>query len=147
MHPEKKYRLIIYRTSLKYNLVKSLLKLIILFILVAVAYSSGASVSDSASRQTSVNGIASQTVISAFDLLENAHDIYTPCRTIPANIFRPHGSGKRANSLQKSSSEFIRTTKVVNTDVGNFIQKNSLIVHSQFIRPAHRVISLGKLII
>jgi hypothetical protein len=47
----------------------------------------------------------------------------------------------------KSSFGFAKVIKLTTTGTGNFIQKQSLITHSSFINPDHRLYRLGKLII
>jgi hypothetical protein len=47
----------------------------------------------------------------------------------------------------KSSFGFAEVIKLTTTGTGNFIQKQSLIIHSSFINPDHRLYRLGKLII
>lgn len=47
----------------------------------------------------------------------------------------------------KNSFGFTKVVKLTNTGTGNFIQKQSLIIHSSFINPDHRLYRLGKLII
>ena len=54
---------------------------------------------------------------------------------------------KRTNPVSKNNLEFLKDGKIINANVLNLIHKNSLIKHCSFIKPIHRLIGLGKLVI
>ena len=81
-----------------------------------------------------------------------SHDVdeCLPHSTSQSNVNRQQKAARRGNKSfkpYKDSFEFVKVVKLTDTGTGNFIQKVSLIIHSSFINPAHRLYRLGKLII
>lgn len=73
-----------------------------------------------------------------------------PHSTSQSSVNRQQKVARKANKPfkpYKDSFEFAKVVKLIDTGTGNFIQKQSLIIHSSFINPDHRLYRLGKLII
>ena len=64
-----------------------------------------------------------------------------------SNVYRVPNVVKRTNSWHKNNFEFVKSGKVVNVGISNFIQKESLSYLHRFAKSASWLIALGKLII
>ena len=64
-----------------------------------------------------------------------------------ANFARVHSNSKRSNSAHKYNFKSIKSGRSENSFIRNSIFNKSIISHYSFIKPIHRLISLGKLII
>ena len=64
-----------------------------------------------------------------------------------SNVHRVQNVVKRTNSWHKNNFEFVKSGKVVNVGISNFIQKESLSYLHRFVKSASWLITLGKLII
>ena len=127
--------------------VKHWLRYLILFIFAVLYYDGTAKVDmpieDSVEADYSANVVSCET---GFGLPEA--EWYLPPRHVSfANSQRLQSSVKRITSTQRYIGGFYKTGK--DSDAGSlqFILYNNLISYSFFIKPAHRLISLGKLII
>ena len=124
------------------------LKIFILIVLAAVALSGCTTRSGSTT-------IENQTLTSHYDIDAQYFDIDTPDidLSLPrqvsgiSNIHRVPNLLKRTNSWHKNNFEFVKSGKVVNVSISNFIQKESLSNLHRFAKSASWLISLGKLII
>lgn len=61
--------------------------------------------------------------------------------------FRVQSAAKRTNNANKNNLEFVKVGKIINTNILNLIHKKSLQQNISFIKPFHRMICLGKLVI
>ena len=124
------------------------LKIFILIVLAAVALSGCTTRSGSTT-------IENQTLTSHYDIDAQYFDIDAPNvdLSLPrqvsgiSNIHRVPNLLKRTNSWHKNNFEFVKSGKVVNVSISNFIQKDSLSNLHRFVKSASWLISLGKLII
>ena len=127
--------------------VKHWLRYLILFIFAVLYYDGTAkvdtSIGDHVEADCSANVVSCDT---GFGLPE-AEWCLPPRHVSFANSQRLQSSVKRITSTQRYIGGFYKTGK--DSDAGSlqFILYNNLISYSFFIKPAHRLISLGKLII
>ena len=127
--------------------VKHWLRYLILFIFAVLYYDGTAKVDmpieDSVEADYSANVVSCET---GFGLPE-AEWCLPPRHVSFANSQRLQSSVKRITSTQRYIGGFYKTEK--DSDIGSpqFIPNKNLISYSFFIKPAHRLISLGKLII
>ena len=99
--------------------------------------------------------IENQTLISYSDIDVHCFDLDTPNvdLNLPrqvsgiSNTHRVPNLLKRTNSWHKNNFEFVKSGKVVNVGISNFIQKESLSYLHRFAKSASWLIALGKLII
>ena len=125
---------------------KRLLKYIFL-IIVAAAFWSGEDITahtfaDDIQQESVFNKASVSTSVSATE-----SEFCIPRQASFANTQQVQCSARRTNSAQRSNLEFAKSGKVINAGITYLIQKTSLITHSSQIEPAHRLLSLGKLII
>lgn len=124
------------------------LKIFILIVLATVALYSCTTRSDSTT-------IENQTLVSHSDIDVHYFHLDTPNvdlnlpRQISgiSNIHRVPNVVKRSGNWHKNNFEFVKSGKVVNVSISNFIQKESLSNLHRFAKSASWLISLGKLII
>ena len=72
---------------------------------------------------------------------------YPPRQVSLAHSSRVKNVAKRNVQTQRYNGGFCKSGKVADAVFNQFIPTKSLILYSFFIKPAHRLISLGKLII
>ena len=72
-------------------------------------------------------------------------DLHLPCQMSAANVFRLQSTGKRTGKAYKSVADFLKAGKAVR--VAAFVKKELPRKHYSFVKPFHRLISLGRLII
>ena len=124
------------------------LKIFILIVLATVALSSCTTRSDSTT-------IENQTLVSHSDIDVHYFHLDTPNvdQNLPrqisgiSNIHRVPNVVKRSGNWHKNNFEFVKSGKVVNVSISNFIQKEFLSNLHRFAKSASWLISLGKLII
>jgi hypothetical protein len=124
------------------------LKIFILIVLATVALYSCTTRSDSTT-------IESQALVSHSDIDVHYFHLDTPNvdLSLPrqisgiSNIHRVPNVVKRSGNWHKNNFEFVKSGKVVNVSISNFIQKESLSNLHRFAKSASWLISLGKLII
>jgi hypothetical protein len=124
------------------------LKIFILIVLATVALSSCTTRSDSTT-------VENQTLVSHSDIDVHYFHLDTPNvdLSLPrqisgiSNIHRVPNVVKRSGNWHKNNFEFVKSGKVVNVSISNFIQKESLSNLHRFAKSASWLISLGKLII
>lgn len=106
----------------------------------------------SADNSTEITEVLSNTLnteYSAF-LYEAPISDLTICRPRQLSVVfahRHYTSSKRQNSSHRNNCDFIKSGKVINTEIINFTLTSNLIVYSSFTKPASRLAALGKLII
>lgn len=126
---------------------KHWLRYLILFIFAVLYYDGTAkvdvSIEDSVEAECAANVVSCDT---GFGLPE-AEWCLPPRNVSFANSQRLQSSVKRITSTQRYIGGFYKTGKVSDAGSLQFIPNNNLISYSFFIKPAHRLISLGKLII
>lgn len=74
-------------------------------------------------------------------------DCFLPIQTVGVNLFRPQPTAKRTSNTHKNQYEFVRYGKVINIAGKYFKRTHHFKILNAFIKPGHRLISLGKLII
>lgn len=126
---------------------KKLLRHLIPIILVAITFMGGTDESGSQATKNPAGNAIAGTASYASDSWVSDVYLYLTQQTPGANMFRVPGTSQRTKTAHKNPFEFIKAGKIIQTGICNFIHKESLTVHSSFIKPAHRLISLGKLII
>ena len=116
-------------------------------IIFAAAFWSGAdmtahSVSDEILQESVLKETACTTSLSSTET-----EFCVPRQVSFANTQQVQCSARRTTSIHRNNLEFAKSGKVINVGVAFLIQKISIITHSSLIQPAHRLLSLGKLII
>ena len=124
---------------------KNLYRYIILFFLFAVAFI--CNVSTPASDMGGVIDVECSVVTCYVDSSESDSNLFIPRQSSSANVLRLQSTVKRTNNACKNNIEFVKVGKLINADVKNFIQRESLLTCSMLVRPFLRLISMGKLII
>lgn len=124
---------------------KNLYRYIILSLLFAVAFI--CNVSTPASDMGGVIDVESSVVTCYVDSSESDSNLFIPRQSSSANVLRLQSTVKRTNNACKNNIEFVKVGKLINADVKNFIQRESLLTCSMLVRPFLRLISMGKLII
>ncbi len=127
---------------------KSLLKFIVPIIM-AIAFIDGLSQSDTTSLNSNDWADYTSELGSSYyrDWTPSGSDLTLPRQISAANGLRLQATGKRSNASQKSSSEFIKSGKTVNSCIRYFTQEKSIITYASYIKPSVRLISLCRLII
>jgi hypothetical protein len=126
--------------------VKVLLRYLIPVILAAIALV-GHNYSSDLSLMISSNDDCDTELASSYSTSLFESDVLVHPNLTSHQAFRLQTTNKRPSNTYKNSLEFVKLGKRINTGVINLIQKKSLTSHSSFIKPYHRMICLGKLII
>ena len=124
---------------------KNLYRYIILSLLFAVAFICNANTP--VSDMGGANEVECGVVTCYLDSSESDSNLFIPRQSSSANVLRLHSTVKRTNSGCKNNVEFVKVGKLINADVKNFIQRESLLTCSMLVKPFLRLISMGKLII
>lgn len=123
---------------------KNLFRFLIL-IIIAVAFFNGNYNSDSLVTETTCDDLTSELNYDYPDFSPLNLDLYIQ---IPStNSLRQSSNTKRLNSSQKHYLKLLKLYKSRDLVTPNLFLQKSSIVHSTFIKPFHRMISLGKLVI
>lgn len=126
--------------------VEKLLRYLIPIILMTIAVTGYTNKADSLSHNRLTT--ASNIEIMTYDFYSASEsDFFVQPHQTTSPAFRPQNTAKRTNNAPKHTPEFVKLGKIINTAVINLNQKKSLTTHSSFIKPYHRMICLGKLII
>ena len=126
------------------SIVKNLFRFLIL-IIIAVAFFNGNYNSDSLVTETTCDDLTSELNYDYPDFSPLNLDLYIQ---IPStNSLRQSSNTKRLNSSQKHYLKLLKLYKSRDLVTPNFILQKFSIVHATFIKPFHRMISLGKLVI
>ena len=124
------------------------LKIFILIVLATVALSGCTTKPDSIIVENRADISYSNIGVQYFDIDTPDIDLSLPRQVSGiSNIHRVPNLLKRTNSWHKNNFEFVKSGKVVNVSISNFIQKESLSNLHRFAKSASWLISLGKLII
>lgn len=126
---------------------RRLIKHLILIILAVITLTSGSSKPASTTSDNPFNEVVFQNVSVFFQTHKPDSNIYLPTFTSCVEIVRLPNINKRPNNANKNCPTIIKVSKLTNTVSTCLIYKESLIDYSIFIKPAHQLISLGKLII
>lgn len=62
-------------------------------------------------------------------------------------VFRQYTTGKRQHNTHRNSYDYIKSGKLINSEIINSTLTSNLISYSSFTKPASRLAALGKLII
>lgn len=118
-------------------------------ILIAVAFIRGIDKPGSVSVEDSVESLASDEIAyyTDFSTSEINTDLFLPRQASSTNVLRVQSTTKRTSNVHRNNFEFVNSGTQINLSAKHFVQKKSLISHTHFIKPAHRLISFGKLII
>lgn len=81
------------------------------------------------------------------DISESDSELCLPRQISFANSQRVQSTARRTTGTHRNNIEFVRSGRTVNTCIRYYVQRNSILIHSSLIEPAHRLICLGRLII
>ena len=124
------------------------LKIFILIVLATVALSGCTTKPDSIIIENRADISYSNVEVQYFDIDTPDIDLSLPRQVSGiSNIHRVPNVVKRSGNWHKNNFEFVKSGKVVNVSISNFIQKESLSNLHRFAKSASWLISLGKLII
>ena len=125
-----------------------LLNIISVFILSYVAALGGGDVQQCVVESSgSIDGVIPQTEYYYSNSSHSDTDIDLPRQHTIATVLRIQSQGQRQFNAHKNNFDYQKSGKVYNVSIDNIIFKRFLILHLAFIKPDHRFISLGKLII
>lgn len=119
----------------------------IIVILFAIAFMGSGNKSDLKTVNNPTNDLNSELVATYYDSSSLESEFCFHRQVVSFSAFRVQNLTKRTNSVGKNNLEFLKDGKIINANVLNLIHKKSLIKHSSFIKPFHRMICLGKLVI
>lgn len=125
---------------------KILLKYLI-FTTIVFAFIGGTDKSNSANCENLVCGLSVEFISDYTDLSIFDSALHNSRQVSPTNIIYSNTPLQRVNNANKHNFTFIKAGKTLNTRIINSTQNNSQIFYSSLIKPAHRLISFGKLII
>ena len=129
-------------------IVKNLLRHFIPVVLVAIAFIIGSgNRTDSVALECIANTLTTETECCNLESPVSQLDLLFPRQISGTNIPRLQNATKRTSNTHRNNLEFVKAGKVINAGIISSIQKESLNIHISFIKPACRLISLGKLII
>lgn len=123
------------------------MRCLITIILVAIAFVSCSNESDLKTINNPTANLTTELESASYDVSSLDSDFYFHSRVVSFTAFRLQNLTQRTTNFCKNNVEFIKTGKIFNTNIINLIQKKSYIKHSSFIKPTHRMIGLGKLVI
>gem|GEM_PF-1336959 len=123
------------------TIVKSLLRYIALVVLAAVTLTCGIEDTHPCSSSNPHESLSTEISTCYIDVTHDANLCLS--HQVPSSqVLR-----LKKNTSNKHFFGFVKVSKKPNTNFGNFIQRESLIIHAPFIKPAHKLIRLGKLVI
>lgn len=125
---------------------KRLLKYLFPIIFAAALLSGADMPADAVSCEIRHESVLKETVL-ATSISATEKEFCIPRQVSFANTQQVQCPARRTTSIQRNGMEFAKSGKVINAGVTCFIQRISIITHSSLIQPAHRLLSLGKLII
>lgn len=118
-----------------------------ILLLAAVTFAGNAENSDSVATEWQTHILTSELDSHYWETLETQSDLHFPCQASSVNIFRLQSTAKRTGRTCKYKSSF-GIQKAGNTlCVGNISKKHFFSIQYAFVKPSHRLISLGRLII
>ncbi|MBE6318502.1 MAG: hypothetical protein E7081_05970 [Bacteroidales bacterium] len=74
-------------------------------------------------------------------------DLLFPRQISSTNLLRIQNSTNRTNNANKKNFKYFNFIRVEYLGIKNIFNEKQLIIHSSFIKPFHRLICLGKLVI
>ena len=128
-------------------MIKNLLRFITPIIILAIALTIGTNNSKSIVLEESIDNSMSQIDATYIKPATIDFELFFPRQISSTNILRLQNTAKRINSTQKNNITPFNSSRIENLGIKNFINEKSSIIHSSFIKPFHRLICLGKLII
>ena len=126
---------------------KSLLKYLILGI-VALAFYHGAQgdvFANEKHRCLDIQHDLSATGITSISSPES--DFCIPRQVSSFNVPRLQNNCRRYETSHRQNVVFMKAGKTINAGIKYIVQKQSILVHSSFIRPSNRLLYIGRLII
>lgn len=126
---------------------KSLMRFLITIVLVAIAFIGSSNKSDLRIQENPTQDSILEISSSYSPSFESCSELCIRSQVFSFPAFRVQNATQRTTNICKNNIEFIKTGKIFNRNIINFIQKKSLIERFSFIKPFHRMISLGKLVI
>lgn len=128
-------------------MIKNLLRFITPIIILAIALTIGTNNSKSIVLEESIDNSMSQIDATYIKPTTIDFELFFPRQISSTNILRLQNTTKRINSTQKNNITHFNSSRIENLRIKNFTNEKSSIIHSSFIKPFHRLICLGKLII
>lgn len=128
-------------------MIKNLLRFITPIIILAIALTIGTNNSKSIVLEESIDNSMSQIDATYIEPATIDFELFFPRQISSTNILRLQNTTKRINSTQKNNLTHFNSSQIENLRIKNFTNEKSSIIHSSFIKPFHRLICLGKLII
>lgn len=138
----------VLRTEKLWRMAREILRYIIPFVALAIAFIGDSSAMGTISSSTPCSAPTSE--LRADCIIECAgteSSLYIPRQSFASSITHIHGTAKRSNNAHKNNFEFTKAGKCFNTSIESYIQHYHLTQHPSFTKPHHRLIALGKLII
>ncbi|MEE0889240.1 MAG: hypothetical protein U0L57_03405 [Bacteroidales bacterium] len=126
---------------------KSLMRFLITIVLVAIAFIGCSNKSDLKMKENPTQDSILEFFSSYSSSFDSYSDLCIHSQAFSFPAFRVQNATQRTTNICKNNVEFIKTGKIFNRNIINLIQKKSLIEQFSFIRPFHRMICLGKLVI
>lgn len=128
---------------------RRILKYIYLIIVVLVAFVRATTNEPCLSDREPQTDTSSHNVeLCYFESTPSCSNICLPQHTSGVTLLHVQGTPiKRVCNAHKNNFEFVKFGKVVNAGIRSTIQKQSSNIFRSFTKPAHKLISLGKLII
>lgn len=124
-----------------------ILRYLIPILFSAVAFVCGAETVDYTDTNADYQQQALPLSSEALDSSASDLEFYLPTQILGANAFRPQPTAKRTSSTQKNNYEFVKYGKVISIANRHFCQSKPLNALSSRIKPVHRLVCLGRLII
>lgn len=114
-------------------------------LLIAVVFASKAENNDSTAAECQPYALVAELDYHNWETSLLHIDLHQPCRISAVSVFRLQSAGKRTGKAYKSVSDFLKAGKAV--EVAAFVKKDLPRKHYSYVKPFHRLISLGRLII
>lgn len=130
------------------SMIKRVLRYIIPFVAVAIAFIGNNSAMGAISSESSHNPATTEfRVDCALECSDGESTLFLPRQTTASAPSHLHGTSKRCNNAHKHNFEFTKSGKCFSTCIENYIHQHQLSTHLSFTKSHHRLIGLGKLII
>ena len=127
--------------------VRKIFSCFIFILLATIVWAGYTTESDSSVTKNQTKSLPSEITAHYLDSSTSNLDLNLPCQSSGTNYLRTNTTVKRPNIGSKNNFEFVKSGKVVNVRICNFIQKESLSNHFCFAKSSSWLITLGKLII
>lgn len=116
-----------------------------IILLTAVVFAVNAENNDSTAAECQPYALVAELDYHNWETSLSHTDLHLPCQMSAANVFRLQSTGKRTGKAYKSVADFLKAGKTVR--VAAFVKKELPRKHYSYVKPFHRLISLGRLII